>query len=49
MLSWMTTFVVSLLGGALTALLTILFAIGALTGVDAGDNTTTPGTGHYGD
>lgn len=49
MFSWLTTFIVSLIGGAAVALVTILFGIGALTGVDAGDNTTSPGTGHYGD
>lgn len=46
MIAWL----VSLATGAVAAFLTLLIAVGAITGVDADDSGTgDPGHGHYGD
>lgn len=45
----MVSWILSLVTGAVAAFLTLLIAVGAITGVDADPGPTDPGTGHYGD
>jgi len=46
----MFAWLVSILGGAIAALLSVIIAIAALTGVDAGhEGPGDPGQGQYGD